>query len=73
MTYAIRITRQYFGPKTVKSYVTDGFAPLVNGEEQRAEFRTRAEAESLVGQLNDATYHTAHNESGRPEYKVVRL
>lgn len=66
--YAITKTRQFFGPRSEKSYVTDGFK-----NEARAEFRFRAEAEAVVRQLDDAIYYTSHNESGRPEYKVVRV
>jgi hypothetical protein len=66
--YAIRKTRHFFGPKIEKSYVTDGFQ-----DDARAEFKTRAEADALVKQLDQAVYYTAHNESGRPEYKVVRV
>ena len=66
--YAIRITRQFFGPRTEKSYLTDGFSG-----DRRAEFRTRAEADAMVEQLDKAVYYTAHNESGRAEYKVVRI
>ena len=69
--YAIRITRQFFGQPDRKSYVTDGFAR--NGDEVRAEFKFRAEAEMLKSQLEDQTYYMAHNESGAPEYKVVRV
>lgn len=69
--YAIRITRQFFGQADRKSYVTDGFAP--NGDEVRAEFKSKAQAEALKTQLEGQTYYTANNESGAPEYKVVRI
>lgn len=69
--YAIRITRQFFGQADRKSYVTDGFAP--NGDEIRAEFKFKAQAEALKAQLEGLPYYTAHNESGAPEYKVVRI
>lgn len=66
--YAIRKIRNFYGPRVEKSYVTDGF----DGD-RRAEFRTRAEAKAVVQQLDGAVYHTAHNESGRAEYRVVRV
>lgn len=67
--YAIRTTRHFFAPTADrKSYVTDGFR-----NDERVEFRTRAEAEAMVRQLDAAMYRTAHNESGRPTYAVVRV
>lgn len=66
--YAIRIIQHFFGPSTKKSYVTDGFA-----DDRRAEFRTRAAAQALVDQLDSKVYRTTHNESGRAEYRVVRV
>lgn len=67
--YAIRKTRHFFAPTADKrSYVTDGFR-----NDARAEFATRAAAEALVKQLDDAPYYTEHNESGRASYKVVRV
>ena len=67
--YAIRIIRNFYGPKTVKSYVTDNYSE--NGI--KTEYRFRAEAESIVKMLNEETYFTAHNESSRPEYHIVRV
>jgi len=69
--YAIRKTRFFFGPREEKSYVIDNFAST--SHDVRAEFRVRAAAEAVRQQLDDAVYHTAHNESGRPDYKVVRI
>ena len=66
--YAIRQTRHFYGPRTEKSYVLDGFS-----FDRRAEFKTRAEAQELVEQLDSEVYRTSHNESGRPDYKVVRV
>ena len=66
--YAIRKIQFFFGPTVRKSYVTDGF----RGDE-RAEFKTRAEAEAVCEQLNNEVYYTAHNESGHAEYRVVRV
>lgn len=65
--YAIRKTRFFFGPRTEKSYVYDGFTG------RRAEFRLRAEAESVCKMLDSEVYITEHNEYSRPEYKVVRV
>ena len=67
--YAIRITKNFFGPKTVKSYV----AGNILNEDIRSEFRFRAEADAIVKLLDAEVYHTSHNESGRPEYRVVRV
>lgn len=66
--YAIRKTRHFFGQHTEKSYVVDGFAG-----EKRAEFATRAEAQSIVDLLDATRYNLAHNECARPEYRVTRI
>jgi len=66
--YAIRITRNFYDPRTEKSYLTNSFQ-----NEDRDEFRFKAEANATVELLDSQVYHTAHNESGRPEYAVVRV
>lgn len=66
--YAIRKTQNFFGPSTIKTYVTDGFRA-----DSRAEFATKREALACAYMLDDAAYYTAHNESGRAEYRVVRV
>jgi hypothetical protein len=62
--FVIRETRSFYGPKTVKS--------LVMGENHRAlTFKTAAEAESYIVELNETIYYTASSESGRPEHKAI--
>lgn len=67
--YAIRVIRNYYGPRTVKSYLLSDDPR----SDARAEYRTRAEALARIEQLDQAVYYTDHNESGRAEYRVVRL
>jgi hypothetical protein len=62
--FVIRMTRSYYGPKTERSLVTgDSYGALT--------FETAADAKAYIADLNKATYYTANNESGRPEYKVI--
>ena len=62
--FVIRKTRSFYGPKTERSLVTgDSYGALT--------FETAAEADAHIAELDEATYYTAHNESGRPEYKVL--
>ena len=64
ITFVIRQTRSFYGPKTERSLVTGhSYGALT--------FATAAEAEAHIAGLDKATYCTAHNESGRPEYKVT--
>jgi len=71
MPYAIRVTRQFFGPYCKKSYVEQPNSR--DDGDERVEFKHRRDAQALVDTLNSVPYHTSHNESGRPEYKVVRV
>ena len=64
--FAIRQTRHFYGPRTQKSLLIDD-----DGRELR--FETRAAAQAYIDQLNDATYYLDHNESGRPEYRIVSV
>jgi hypothetical protein len=65
--YAIKITRHYYGPRTVKSYV------MTDDGQRRAEYATKAEAQAVADELDNAVYYTAHNEYGRADYNVVRI
>jgi hypothetical protein len=62
-TFVIRQTRSFYGPKTERS--------LVTWDNRALNFKTAAEAEAHIADLEGATYYTANNESGRPEYKVI--
>lgn len=69
MPYAIRQTRFFHAPEPDRtSYVTDSFKGGA-----RAEWPTRAAAQAVCDQLDAAVYHTGHNESGRAEFRVVRI
>lgn len=63
--YVIRQTRSFYGPTTERSLVTGD-----NGE--ALTFGSDAEAKAHIEELDAETYHTAHNESGRPDYSVLR-
>jgi hypothetical protein len=65
MPYAIRMTRQFYGPKTIKSWVTDN--------NMRAQFVTRNEAQAVCDALDGEPYHLGHNESSRPDFTPVRV
>ena len=65
-TYAICKTRNFYGPMTENSLVTgDSYDALT--------FETSAEANLYIAELDDAIYYTAHNETGRPEYKAINI
>jgi len=62
--FVIRKTRSFYGPKTERSLVTgDSYGALT--------FKTATEAEAYIAELDEATYYTSYNESGRPEYKAI--
>ena len=67
MTYSIRVTKHFYGPKAVKSYLTNP------DTDKRVEFQSHESAQAMCDELDGEVYHTANNESGRPDYKVVRL
>lgn len=63
-TYVIRATRYFYGKKPVRNLVTgDSCNPLI--------FCTARDARAYIAEAESEVYHTAHNESGRPEYKVL--
>ena len=61
--YAICVTRNWYGPRTTKCRLAN------DGSEWCG---TRAQARAMIAELDDAVYYTAHNESGRAEYTIVR-
>lgn len=67
--WAIVQVRSYYGPESKTSLVEDS---------DRAPgtvlmFASRAEARKWIAEQESGVYPTAHNESGRPEYKVVEV
>ena len=63
-TYVIRATRHFYGKNPVRNLVTgDSCNPLI--------FRTACDARAYIVEAESEVYHTAHNEFGRPEYKVI--
>lgn len=64
--YAIKVTRNFFGPRTAKGYLTDAAG-------DRATFSARADADATIEMMDSGAYHLDHNEYSRPEYKVVRV
>lgn len=64
--FAIRITRQFYGPYEKRSLAQD------ERDGHAVTFGTRQEAQQHIDEYLDAgPYYTNHNESGRPEYAVV--
>ncbi len=63
--FAIRQNKNFYGPETQRSLVTsdDGYALL---------FDSKQAAEDHIEMLDDAVYYTSNNESGRPDYAVIR-
>lgn len=64
--FAIRQTRHFYGPRTEKS-------PLIDEDGHELRFATHAAAQAHIDELNDSIYYLGHNESGRPEYKIVPI
>lgn len=64
MGYQITVMREYYGPRTEATTLTDGM-------NQPETFATREAAEARIEELDAEPYQTAHNESGRPEYRIV--
>ena len=64
--YYILVSRDYYGPTSKTSIVFD---PLTNNE--YLEFDTIAEAQEWIDNEEDGPYCCAHNEIGRPDYKIV--
>ena len=64
---AVRIIRRcdYYGPTCNYEYITD------DNDCQPQEWTTVAEAQEWIDDKESETYHTAHNEVGRPTYFVV--
>ena len=67
MTYAIVMTREFYGPSKSKSLV-------LREDGQRAlKFATSAAAKAMITDLDNEVYYLANNESARPTYKVARV
>ena len=69
MAYKIRITREFYGPKTTREFLVDrdyyGAEPIM--------FATKHQAQARADELDGASpYYLAYNESGRAVYTVVR-
>lgn len=63
-TYVIRATRNFYNLNPVRNLVTDdNYKPLI--------FNTASEARAYIAEMESEVYYTAHNESSRPEYKVL--
>jgi len=67
MTHVIKSIRSFYGPTTKTSLVKND----ENGMARK--FESAAAAREYIKTLEAEVYHTAHNESGRPEYKVSAI
>ena len=65
MTYLVKETREFYGPKKTAELVTDYW-----GDPET--FPTREAAQARIAELDAAPYFASHNESSRPEYSVVK-
>jgi hypothetical protein len=65
MKYCIQKTSHYYGPSTVKTLLQDW-----NGLPELWDSRERAQKE--IDRLDEHEYRLSHNESGRPELRVVK-
>lgn len=69
--YIIKITRYFYGPTEKVTYYSGDYSQ--SGHRQQATLMSHAEATELVSELDGRElYQLAHNESGRPTYRVVR-
>ena len=69
MAYKIRITREFYGPKTTREFLA------VEGDYSGdpITFPTKHQAQARADELDGASpYYLAYNESGRAVYTVVR-
>lgn len=64
--FAIRQTRHFYGPRTEKS-------PLIDEAGRELRFATLAAAQTHIEALQEERYYLSHNESGRPDYKIVTV
>ena len=64
---AVLISHDYYGPHSEISVATED-----NGQRE-AEFDNAEAAQAWIDEAEEGTYYLSHNESGRPEYKVVEL
>jgi hypothetical protein len=64
--YAVVETREWYGPETTRSLVSDGRGrPMI--------LMSRGGAKDLIRDYDNDRYHLAHNESDRPSYKAVKV
>ncbi|WP_407496474.1 hypothetical protein [Pseudooceanicola sp. MF1-13] len=65
MTYQIKETREFYGPKKETGVLRDHFGdPLT--------FSDRAAAKAEIDRMDAEVYYLAHNESARPTYRIVK-
>jgi len=64
--YAIRTTRYFYGPRTVREWQTTESG-------NRLTFARRADAQAWARAAGSGIYYQADGEYGRPEYRVVRV
>ena len=70
MTHKIRIERQFYGPTVRVSWYSEMYGHATPKDD--ADTMTRSECERKIEEMGNRDYHLDHNESGRPEYKIVR-
>ena len=63
--YAIRKTRNFYGPMTEHSLVMSDYSASA------LIFATEEDAKECIKKLNISVYWLSYNESGRPKYKAI--
>ena len=70
MTYVIKRTCYWYGPSETKDLVQD---TSWQGDGGAMVFDTRDEAQAHIDGTYDHPYYLNHNESGRPDLKIMRM
>lgn len=63
-TYKINIRRYWYGPR-------ETIMPYYDPETGRVWTGTRAAARAIIDAAESTSYYLAHNESGRPTYRIA--
>lgn len=64
--YAVLVSRNYYGPRTEHCLASGNHGHVLR-------YETLDDAQAAANKMDEGTYFTAHNESGRPTYTVVAL
>ena len=65
--FVIVKTAYFYGPEEKKSLVSIDESPYAT------QFMTRREAQAALDAYDAGRYYLSHNESGRPDFKIVQV